>query len=80
MSTKEIISEIQALPLSERISVLEEIVNSIKTEIKTSKKITTVDKHNKEIQWRRRAYRVEVFDLGGDIVVDRNEIYSERGI
>jgi hypothetical protein len=79
MSTKEIISIVQRLPLSERIAVMEEILKSIRTDVKTSKRNKKEDKYE-NIRLRRKSFKVEAFDLGGDVVVDRDEIYSERDI
>ncbi len=75
MSTKDFILKIQSLPLWERISVIEEILKSISAEVKTSKRI-----NNNEVRLRRKSFKVEAFDLGGEVTVDRDEIYSQRGV
>ncbi|MFQ5865086.1 MAG: hypothetical protein ACE5IW_07650 [bacterium] len=80
MSTnKEIISIIHSLSLSDRITVMEEILKSIRTEIRITKSNKKEDKYE-NIRRRRKSFKVKAINLGGDVVVDRDEIYSERGI
>lgn len=79
MSTHEIISQIQSLPFSERVNIMVEILKSIRTEPMTSKTRDKVIKDKKNVRLRRKSFKIEGFDLGGDVIVDRDEIYSERG-
>ncbi|MGH7597825.1 MAG: hypothetical protein ACREOI_15865 [bacterium] len=80
MSTQEILSQVGALSLSERMVLLEAILQSIKAEIKDPEEQKKAEEHKEEIRRRRQAFKVKAFHLGGDIKVDRDEIYSERGL
>lgn len=75
MSTKEMILQIQSLPLTDRLIVIEEILKSIQGELQPSK-----SSNQNDVRRRRKSFKVKAFDLGGNVVIDRDEIYSERGI
>ncbi|MFQ5637688.1 MAG: hypothetical protein ACE5IR_06795 [bacterium] len=79
MSTQEVISNIQSLPFSEQLKVMEEILKLIRKNMNTIKKINEVDKKRNDIRLRRKSFKIKAFDLGGDIAVDRDELYFERG-
>jgi len=80
MSTQEILSQIESLSLSERMAVMEAILQSIKAEIKDPEEEKKKAAEWEEVLRRRREYKVEGFHLGGDVHVDRDEIYAERGL
>ncbi len=77
MSTKEIISYIESLPLSDRFAILEATFNLIKNDL--IKNQVTLN-HLEEIRQRRRNFKIIPFDLGEDVAVDRDQIYAERGL
>lgn len=64
------------MPLSERVEAIEALVQSIKNDAVLSNK---EKEHREEIRRRRREFKIEAFDLGGEIIVDRDELYAERG-
>ncbi len=39
-----------------------------------------IKERKEEIRRRRREFKVEAFDLGGEVTIDREELYSERGL
>ncbi len=44
---------------------------------------TPLDKskeHKEQIRRRRREFKVEAFDLGGEVTIDRDDLYAERGL
>jgi len=77
MSTQQVIAQIQSMPLSERVAILEALVQSIKHETVLSNK---AKEHEEEIRRRRREFKIKGFHLGSDVVVDRDEMYAERGL
>lgn len=77
MSTKEIIAWIESLPLSDRFTILEATLNLIKNDFNKSQ--PELD-HIEEIRQRRRNFKIKPFNLGEDVAVERDQIYSERGI
>ncbi|MCI0611624.1 hypothetical protein L0244_01405, partial [bacterium] len=76
----EILSQVESLSLSERMALLEAILQSVKAEIKDPEEQKKAEERKEEIRRRRQAFKVRAFHLGGDIQVDRDEIYSERGL
>lgn len=81
MSTQEIISQVESLSLAEKMSLLEALVQSLKAEPPLSEKIKAEEEaHREEIRRRRREFKVETFNLGCDVQVDRDELYAERGL
>ncbi len=80
MSTQEIISQVESLSLSERMALLEAILQSVKAEIKEPQEQKKTEERKQEIRRRRQAFKVRAFHLGGDVHVDRDEIYAERGL
>jgi len=77
MSTQQVIAQIQSMPLSERFAILEALVQSIKHETVLSNK---EKEHREEIRRRRREFKIKTFDLGSEVIVDRDELYAERGL
>lgn len=80
MSTQEILSQVGALSLSDRMALLEAILQSVKAEIKDPEEEKKKAAEWEEVLRRRREYKVEGFHLGGEVHVDRDEIYAERGL
>ena len=77
MSTQQMIATIQSLPFSDQIAILEALVQSLKKEAVSEKKNHA---HREEFRRRRREFKVEAFDLVGEVTFDRDELYSERGL
>lgn len=77
MSTQQVITQIQSMPLSERVAILEALVQSIKHETVLSNKD---EEHREEIRRRRREFKIKGFHLGSEVIVDRDEMYAERGL
>jgi hypothetical protein len=80
MSTQEILSQVESLSLSERMALLEAILQSIKAEIKDPEEEKKKAAEWEEVLRRRREFKVEGFHLGGEVHVDRDELYAERGL
>lgn len=80
MSTQEILSQVGSLSLSDRMALLEAILQSVKAEIKDPEEEKKKAAEWEEVLRRRREYKVETFDLGEDVIVDRDEIYADRGL
>jgi hypothetical protein len=80
MSTQEILSYVAPLSLSEKVTLVEAIVQLIGEGIKNPEELKKIQEHREEIRKRRKAFKIEGFHLGEDVVVDRDEIYSERGM
>jgi len=80
MSTQEVITEIQSMSLKERLTIIEATLKLITNDInligKSNKKLDYIEK----VRQRRRNFSIKPFDLGEDVSVDRDLIYSERGI
>ncbi len=77
MSTQEIIAYIRAMPLKDRFAILEATLNLIKNDLdKSQPELDQLEL----IRQRRRNFKIKPFDLGEDVSVDRDLIYSERGI
>jgi hypothetical protein len=62
------------------MALLEAILQSIKAEIKDPEAEKKAAEHQEEIRRRRKAFKVKTFDLGCDVVVDRDEMYADRGL
>lgn len=81
MSTQEILSQVESLSLAEKMSLLEALVQSLKTEAPLSGKSQEEEEaHREEVRRRRREFKVKAFHLGSDVHVDRDELYAERGL
>jgi hypothetical protein len=80
MSTQEVITEIQSMSLKERLTIIEATLKLITDDIsllgKSNKELDYIEK----VRQRRRNFTIKPFDLGEDLTVDRDLIYSERGI
>lgn len=80
MSTQEILTQVGSLSLSERMALMEAILQSVKAEIEDPEAKRKAAEEWEEIRRRRREFKVKGFHLGGEVHVDRDEIYSERGL
>jgi len=80
MLTQEILAQIATLPLAERMSVMEAFLQSLKPEIQDPEAEKKTAAEWEEVLRRRREFKVKGFHLGGDVHVDRDEIYAERGL
>lgn len=70
MIAQETMQQLQHAPLADRIQVIEVLLESLKHDIV----------HAESRQARPAPFRVRTFDLGGDISLDREEMYAERGM
>jgi len=68
MSVQEAVQQLEHFPLAERIQVIELLLQSLKEEI--AQTTSTQTEH--------KPFRIRTFNLGTDIQVDRDEIYTER--
>lgn len=68
MTVQETVQQLQYTPLTYRIQVIELLLQSLKDEIAQSEAISAP----------RKPFRVQTFDLGADITVDREEMYMDR--
>ena len=64
------IEQIQKAPVTERILVIEQILQSLKRDVKR----LFTDKTDK------KTFKVRQFNLGEDVSVDRDTIYIERNL
>jgi len=71
MIAQETLRELQQVSIAERITLIETLLQSIKREISAERPI--------EIP-QRKPFKVQEFNLGCDVHVDRDEIYAERMI
>lgn len=70
MIAQETVQQLQYAPVTDRIQVIEALLESLKHDIAQT-----------EFRQARPApFRVRTFDLGRDISCDREEMYAERGI
>ena len=80
MSTQEVIREIQSMPLKDRLTIIEATLKLITNDIQLNETSERKLNSNNTLRQRRRNFAIKPFDLGEDIRVDRDLIYSERGI
>lgn len=69
MINQETLNQIQQIPLTERIQVIELLLHSVKNELKQNsiaQKITTPQ------------FKVRQFHLGTDMTVNREDLYADR--
>ncbi|NIM16822.1 MAG: hypothetical protein GTO45_32965 [Candidatus Aminicenantes bacterium] len=65
------VNQIKQSSIAERIQVIEIILQSLKNDIKQA----PVKLNGKKF----KPFKVRTFSLGGEVHVDRDELYSERG-
>jgi len=68
MTVQETIQQLQGTSLTYRLQVIELLLQSLKDEIAQSE----------ARQASRKPFRVQSFDLGADVSVDRTELYADR--
>jgi len=64
------VKQVEQSSVAERIRFIEIILQSLRNDIKEKPK---------EKSKKSKAFKVRTFDLGEDVHVDRDELYSERG-
>ena len=68
MTVQETVQQLQDMPLTYRIQVIELLLQSLKEEIA----------QREIVQAPGKPFRVQTFDLGADVTVDREEMYADR--
>ena len=66
------VNQIKKSPIEERIKIIELILQSLKNDIKTKAKNTS--------KTNLKQFKIHKFSLGEEVHVNRDEIYSERGL
>lgn len=69
MTIQETVKELEKAPIAYRIEVMELLLQSLKAEIML----------NKPFQPAPNPFQIRTFNLGADILVDRDLLYAERG-
>lgn len=67
------VSQLMKLPVADRIKLMEIIFQSLKNDL-----ANVQEKSNNTEEKKPELFKVRHFDLGKDLHVDRDEIYSER--
>lgn len=70
MTLEETIQQLQKAPVSDRIQIIEQLLQSLKAEIAP---------HVEPKPDVYPIFRVQTFSLGEDVLVDRDELYAGRG-
>ena len=70
MTVQEAIQTLQNTPLTDRIQIIELLLQSLKEDISTKEPKAKMPK----------PFKIRTFNLGSDIHLDREEIYLERGL
>jgi hypothetical protein len=65
------VEQIKKSPVEERIHIIELILQSLKSDLKTKVKSTEKTKF--------KQFKVRKFSLGEEVHVNRDELYAERG-
>ena len=68
MTVQETVQQLQHTSLTYRIQVIELLLQSLKAEIAQSE----------AAQASQKPFRVQTFDLGANVTVDREEMYADR--
>lgn len=68
MTVQEAVQQLQYTSLSYRIQVIELLLQSLKEETA----------QGGIVEVPRKLFRVQTFDLGADVTVDREEMYADR--
>lgn len=63
------VEEIKRAPIDEKIQVIEDILQSLKSDMKVGAKKS-----------KSKPFKIRKVSLGQEIHVDRDELYSERGL
>lgn len=69
MLAQETVQQLQHAPMADRIQAIEILLQSLKQDMTYPEPHTSVQKR----------FTVRTFNLGADISVDREEMYTERG-
>lgn len=69
MNVQQTVEQLQKTPALYRIQVIELLLQSLKEEI--------AENESSLANWR--PFQVRTFDLGSNVLPDRDEIYSDRG-
>lgn len=69
MNVQQTVEQLQKTPALYRIQVIELLLQSLKEEI--------AENESSLVNWR--PFQVRTFDLGSNVLPDRDEIYSDRG-
>jgi len=80
MLTQKFLAHLAKLPRAERMSLIEAFLQSSKLKIQDPEAEKKKAAEWEEVLRRRREFKVETFDLGEDVIVDRDEIYADRGL
>jgi len=70
MTVQEAIKALQETPVKERIQIIELLLQSLKNDIELAESAEEVQK----------PFTVRTFDLGIDVLPDREEMYISRGL
>ena len=65
------VDQLKQAPIEERLQIIELILQSLKKDIRQKPKIE---------ETRFKPFKVRKFNLGQEVHVDREELYSERGL
>lgn len=68
MTIQETVQQLQYAPLTYRIQVIEFLLQSLKDEIA----------QGETVQAPPKPFRVQTFDLGADVTIDREDLYADR--
>lgn len=71
MIDQKTVNKIKQSPLEERIQIIELILQTLKNDIKQK---------TKDRESNSKPFKVHKFKLGNEVHVDREELYSDRGI
>ncbi len=71
MIDQKTVNKIKQSPLEERIQIIELILQTLKSDIKQK---------TKDRESNSKHFKVHKFKLGKEVHVDREELYSDRGI
>ncbi len=70
MTVQDAIETLQHMPVKDRIQIIEILLQSLKNDLADME----------TPQEPQKPFQVRTFDLGGDITLDREELYLSRGL
>ena len=70
MTIQDAIKTVQEAPLEDRIQIMELLLQSLKSDLAHAKSAGKVQK----------PFKIYTFDLGSDVLPDREEMYISRGL
>lgn len=65
----EILQQIKKAPVAERLELVELILRSLRNDII----------EDQQMRKKSKRFKIRKFNLGGEIHIDRDELYSDRG-